>query len=291
MGGKLGGVATATLLCCGILSSCGGPAHGASPTATSTQPSSTTAADEALAVKALHTWLAHPVAGTLAINSVDTDLAHQTVVSRHLLGRSDLSAGTATLTGTRTTLTASTTQQVPLEAFETGGQVYTSAAMDQNTTHSANQWLVGNLASVRASGSTHSIWWEALSALQTVHVGGPSEVDGKSAVEYTGKVDLAKLPSTANLVASSPIFRKAGTTTVSIDIYTDLGTGSLAQLTYRLGLRASVDSVATSSSTAGYEVDLSSFGAAPASPTPTTVPSGSLVKRGGNGELCRLLLF
>ena len=57
--------------------------------------------------------------------------------------------------------------------------------------------LAPSRSAARAAGSTHSVWWSALEALTKVHVDGPSEVDGKSAVEYTGTVDLAGVPAAA----------------------------------------------------------------------------------------------
>jgi hypothetical protein len=94
-------------------------------------------------------------------------------------------------------------------------------------------------------------------------------------------------------VGKSVIVQKAGTTAVTIDLYPDLGTGSLVRLTYRLGLTVSVDATPTAKSTAGYEVDLSGFGT-PAKPTapPVTAPDPSLVETlDGSGDLCQLLLF
>lgn len=291
MGKLVGAVTTAALLGCGVLCSCGGGPPAAGTPVPSAQSSNSTAAQEAAAIKVLRAWLAHPLPGSLTVSGVDTNAANKMLVSRRLLGTCDLTAGTASLTGTRTSLTATSTNESPQSALMMGGQVFTSIDADQSALYPGRKWLVHDLAAARADGSVHSVWWVALSTLDSVHVDGPSEIDGKSSIEYTGTVDLAKAASTAKIAAASDIFRKAGTSKVSIDIYTDLGTGDLVSLTYRLGLKVSVDAVATGSSTAGYEVDLGSFGGPTTSPSPVTVPGVRLVARGGSDDLYRLLPF
>jgi hypothetical protein len=89
------------------------------------------------------------------------------------------------------------------------------------------------------------------------------------------------------------VFTKAGTTKVSIDLYTDLGTGALVRLTYRLGLQVSVDATATATTTAGYEVDLTGLGSPTVSASPSaSTPAALDVTRGGSsGDICQLILF
>ena len=293
MGKRVIVAAAAVLLGCGLLSSCHSGTTGTHTTTPAAQVSDTAAASEAKAVEALRTWLAAPRTGTLTISSVEANAARKTEVSRQLTGLLDLSAGTASLTGTLNVLGGSAAVQDPLYVIEKDGVLYSSIPSSQQAAHAGHKWLSNDLASAAATGSTHSVWWFALQALTTVHVDGASEVDGKSAVEYTGTVDLATISAAAAQVGKSVIFEKAGTTKVSVDLYTDLGTGALVRLTYRVGLQVSVDATPTAKSTAGYEVDLSGFGT-PVKPTasPVAAPDASLVEAStGNGDLCELLLF
>jgi hypothetical protein len=139
---------------------------------------------------------------------------------------------------------------------------------------------------------TETLWVRALESLGSVTIDGPSEVNTKSAIEFTGTVDLSAIPGIPQSAFDSPVFKQAGTTEASIDLYTDLSTMALVRLTYRIGLDVSVDSTATQTSTAGYEVDLSGFGQPPATGTPSIeVPAAQDVVRGGNDDLCYLLPF
>lgn len=293
MGKRAIAAAAAVLLSCGLVSSCHSGATGPHATEPAAQSSDTAAASEARAVQALRTWLADPRSGTLSISSVEANASDKSVVSRQLTGRLDPLAGTASLTGTLNVLGGSSTVQDPLNVIEKDGELYSSIPTSEQSTYPGRKWFVNDLASARATGSTHSVWWIALQTLSKVHVDGASEVDGKSATEYTGTVDLAKIPAAAAQAGKSAILQKAGTTKVSIDLYTDLGTGALVRLTYRLGLQVSVDATPTAQSSAGYEVDVSSFGT-PVKPTasPIVAPAASLVVTGdGSGDLCQLLLF
>jgi len=293
MGKRVIVAAAAVVLGCGLLTSCHSGTTGASATTPAAQSSDTAVVAEAKAVEALRTWLAAPRTGTLTISSVEANAAHKTEVSRQLTGTLDLSAGTASLTGTLNVLGGSSAVQDPLDVIEKDGKLYSSIPSSEQAAHGGRKWFSNELAPARATGSTHSVWWSALQALTTVHVDGASEVDGKSAVEYTGTVDLATIPAATAQVGKSAIFEKAGTTKVSVDLYTDLGTGALVRLTYRLGLQVSVDATPTAKSTAGYEVDLSGFGT-PVKPTasPVAAPDAGLVETStGSGDLCQLLLF
>lgn len=140
---------------------------------------------------------------------------------------------------------------------------------------------------------TQTLWWKAFQALDSVTIDGPSEVNTKSAIEFTGTVDLASIPGVPQALLHSPVVQEAGTTVASIDLYTDLVTKALVRVTYRIGLDVSVDATVTPTSSAGYEVDLSSFGQAPTpTPSPTvTVPDPGDVATGGDDDLCYLLPF
>jgi hypothetical protein len=296
MGKRAVATTVAVLLSCALLSSChSAPAattHTTEPAAKSSE-TDTAGAAEARAVEALRTWLAAPKSGALTVSSVETDSAKKISASRQLTGRLDPTPGTASLTGTLNVLGSSSVVQDPMDVIVVAGKLYSSIPTKEQHLYPGRRWFVDDLSTVRAAGSTHSIWWLALGALDKVHVDGASEVDTKSAVEYTGTVDLAKIPAVADQLPKSLIVQKAGTTKVSIDLYTDLGTGALVRLTYRLGLQVSVDATPTGRSTAGYEVDFSGF-STPVKPTPTPIvaPAAHLVEaRSGSSDLCQLMLF
>ncbi len=295
MGKRAVASAVAVLLGCALLSSChtGPAATRTTEPAAKTSDTDTAAAAEAKAVEALRTWLAAPKAGMLTMSSVETDSAKKIATSRQLTGRFDPTLGTASLTGTLNVLGSSTAVQDPMNVLVVDGKLYSSIPTKDKHLYPGRTWLVDDLSTARAAGSTHSIWWLALGAMDKVHVDGASEVDTKSAVEYTGTVDLAKIPAVADQLPKSVIVQDAGTTKVSIDLYTDLGTGALVRLTYRLGLQVSVDATPTGHSTAGYEVDFGGFSTpVKSSPTPVTAPGARLVAtRSGNGDLCQLMLF
>jgi hypothetical protein len=274
------------------LASCHSPAGGAPPTQPAARASDTSAANEAKAVEALRTWLAQPQPGTLTISSVDMSAPHGAEVSKQLSGTVDPAAGTASLLGTKSVLTGSSTTQTPLLAVMSAGQLYLTGPVAHPTGTPGPKWTQEDLATVKPATSTHSVWWTLLENLEHVRLDGASEVDSKTAIEFTGTVDAAQIPSLTTLLPKSTVFQKAGTTKVSIDLYTDLGTGSLVRLTYRLGLQVSVDATPTAKSTAGYEVDLAGLG----SPTPSASPSASTpaapdVTRDGSGDICQLILF
>lgn len=274
------------------LASCNSRQGGAPPTQPAARASDTSAADEAKAVEALRTWLGQPQPGTLTISSVDVSSPHGAEVSKQLSGTLDAAAGTASLTGTKSVLTGSSTIQTPLRAVMSADQLYLTGPVSKSSSSPGPKWTQQDLSSVKPATSTHSMWWTLLENLEQVRLDGASEVDSKTAIEFTGTVDAAQIPSLKALLAKSTVFQKAGTTKVSVDLYTDLGTGSLVRLTYRLGLQVSVDATPTAKSTAGYEVDLAGLG----SPTPTASPAASTpappeVTRDGSGDICQLILF
>jgi hypothetical protein len=295
MGKRAVASAVAVLLSCALLSSChSGPAAAhPTPPAAQTSETDTAGAAEARAVEALRTWLAAPKSGALTVSSVETDSAKKIAASRQLTGRLDPTLGVGSLTGTLNVLGSSTAVQDPMNVIILNGKLYSSIPTKEQHLYPGRTWFVDDLSTMRASGSTHSIWWLALGALDKVHVDGASEVDTKSAVEYTGTVDLAKIPAVADQLPKSVIVQKAGTTKVSIDLYTDLGTGALVRLTYRLGLQVSVDATPTGGSTAGYEVDFGGFSTpVKPSPTPVVAPEARLVTtRPGSSDLCQLVIF
>ena len=292
MGKRAVAAAVAVLVGCGAVSSCHAGAAVTQTTEPAAQTSDTAAAAEAKAVEAMHAWLADPQSGTLTISSVTTNAAEKTDTSRQLTGRLDPFTGTASLTGTVSTLGSGSTVQDPLNVIVMDGKLYWSIPSNEQSFYPGRKWFVNELSAAQAAGSSHSIWWEALNALSKVHMDGLSEVEQKTAIEYTGTVDLAKIPSAAAQLRKSPVIDAAGTTKVSIDIYTEVGTGNLVRVTYRIGLQVSVDATPSGSSTAGYEVDLGGFGATvKPTPTPVVAPAPTLVATGGVGDLYQLMLF
>jgi hypothetical protein len=282
----------AALLLSALISSCtdAGATGGASPSASAS--SNSVEDGERGAIKALEMWLAHPESGTMTINSVETDVHSATVTSQLLTGPADIAAGTGSMTGKRTILSDDhSTSQQPVQAVEANGRLYTLIPSTQATTYPGRHWFVSELSTAMPTGSTHSVWWEALKALRVVHIDGPSEVGGTSATEYTGTVNVASLPGVAQLVAGSAVFKEAGTTQVAVDVYTDLGSGKLLRVTYRLGLPVSLDASPTTKSTAGYEVDVYAASEASPSATPSVAPAAHLVVSGGSDNLSQLLLF
>jgi hypothetical protein len=168
-----------------------------------------------------------------------------------------------------------------------------SASPTQNPTMTQGSTMSPGQTPDQTLPATQTLWWKAFQALDSVTIDGPSEVNTKSAIEFTGTVDLGTVPGIPQALLNSPVFQNAGTDVVSIDLYTDLATKALVRVTYRIGLDVSVDATATATSTAGYEVDLSGFGQTETpSPSPTvTVPDPQDVVSDGNDELCYLLPF
>jgi hypothetical protein len=290
MGKRVVAGTAAVLLTCGVSAGChaGGPEGQA--TATSAAAAKTARAQEAAAINALHAWMALPLLGTLSISTIEMG-KDGTATSRYLSGLQNTADGTADLSGYRTVQTKASTTQKPIQAVEDDGKLYESVPPAKPDSSADPKWLVSDTSSVQPSGSMHSLWWLALGMLDKVHADGPSEVDGRSAVEYTGTVDLADITGASKFLSSWDLFHRAGTKDMTVDLYTDLGTGALVRLTYRLGLPVSVDATPTASSTAGYEVDLSGFATTTPSPSGSaTTLTGTLTPE-GDSELCQLMLF
>lgn len=292
MGKRAVAAAVAVLVGCGAVSSCHAGAGVAQGTEPAAQTSDTAAAAEAKAVETLHAWLDDPQSGTLTINSISADTVLKTETSRQLSGHFDPFTTTASLTGTLNTLGNGATVQDPLDVIVLNDRLYWSIPTKELPNYPGQKWFVNDLSSARAADSVHSIWWVALGALDKVHMDGLSEVGTITAVEYTGSVDLTKIPSIAAQLKKSPVIKAAGATKLSVDVYTALGKGDLVRVTYRLGLQVSVDATPTATSTAGYEVDMTGFGAlVTPSPTPVTEPVPLQVANGGIGDLSQLMLF
>lgn len=292
MGKRAVTAAVAVLMGCGAASSCHAGAS-ATPTAKpAARASDTAAASEAKAVEALRAWLDAPQSGTLTISSIATDAGQKLATSRQLTGRLDAFTTTASLTGTVSRLGSGATVQDPLNVIVMDDKLYWTIPSNEQSFYPGRKWFVDDLSTAKAADSAHSIWWAALGALDKVHVDGLSVVDNKTATEFTGTVDLAKIPSVAAQLPKSPVIATAGGAKVSVDVYTELGTGNLVRVTYRLGLQVSVDATPSANSTAGYEVDLSGFGT-PVKPTPTPVvaPEPTMVATGGVSDLSQLILF
>lgn len=292
MGKRAVAAAVAVLVGCGAVSACHAGASATKTTAPAAQASDTAAAAEAKAVESLREWLDTPLSGTLTISSISAGPGAKQATSRQLTGRLDAFATTASLTGTVSRLGSGATTQDPLNVIVLDRKLYWSIPSNEQSFYPDRKWFLNELSTAQASGSVHSIWWAALGALDKVQLDGLSEVDQKTAIEYTGTVDLATVPSAAAQLKKSPVIETAGGTKVSVDIYTEVGTRKLVRITYRLGLQVSVDATPTATSTAGYEVDLSGFDA-PVSPTPTPVvpPDPALVASGGVSDLSQLILF
>jgi len=250
------------------------------------------------ALAKLRGWLEKPGPANINIYSFETSRSVNPVsTALQLSGATDVGTGTVQLIGQQRVFGGGST--TPAEALAVDGMLYSTVEpkgdSDGSTDNDVTKWTSTPLRSVRPTASRHSIWWLALQALSTVHLDGGSVVSTKGATEFTGTVNLAKVPGIPASFLKAPLFQKAGTTLVAFDLYTDASTGALVRLTYRFGLGASVDSTAVGQSTAGYQVDLYiwSLGSPvlATAPTPIKIPEAKYLVPGGNGDLCRLLLF
>lgn len=290
--------AVSVLLVCGVLAACKSTEQpGSAPAPTSTAATALNSVEEGQrqAVKALQDWLAHPGQGTMSFDGIEfSSVKGGDRVARDLTGPIDVASGTCTLTGTRTVFSSAAPDEAPMYAIEHDKQIFTSIPPDDLPQYGGHKWFVNNLTdAAMPTGTGHSVWREALDSVSSVHLDGPSTVGGESAVEYSGEVDAATLPGAAQLVTESSVFQKAGSTEIGVDIYTDLGTGKLLEVAYRLGLQASVDATPTAKSLAGYEVDLVVGGPQPSpSPTQSAPPEPREVTSGGNtDDLWQLMFF
>lgn len=254
------------------------------------------------ALAQLHAWLDRLGTANISINTFETGTASDAISTRlELTGIADVATGSVQATGSQWTWSDNeSTLQTQFDAVEAGGVLYSTVtpARNANSSESSSpkeEWTSTPVNTVRLKESTHSAWWLALQSLKKVDHDGQSAVllgaNSKGATEYTGTIDLNSVPGIPPSFLSAPLFKKAGSTEVSVDLYTDMGTGALVKLTYRFGLRVSVDSTASGQSTAGYDVDLTGFGSPIPLSTPVVVPASKYVISGGNDELCRLLIF
>jgi len=263
------------------------------PAAASPGPTSDAGAVSAL-VK-LHGWLNRPGSANLNIYAFETSgSTHPVSTALQLSGPADVATGAVQLTGQQRVVGGGPITQV--EAVAAGGMLYSTVPPRGDTAlaqSSPSKWTRTAMSSVRPGRSRHSAWWLALQYLNAVHRDGDSVVSTKGATEYTGTVDLAKVPGIPASFLKAPLFRKADTTRIAVDLYTNSGTGDLMRLTYRFGLGASIDSTAVGQSTAGFQVDLYLWD--PGTPTPVSnpvlVPAAKDLIPGGNDDLCRLLIF
>jgi hypothetical protein len=267
----------------------------AGPSTAAASTSSTPDAGALSALAEMHRWLNKPGTANMLINTVETDNATNPVNTLlELTGVTNVATGALQMTGKQWTVGASTiTNQV--EAVESGGTFYSTVAEQTDASSTADtkppEWTSTAVSTVRPKGSIHSLWWLALQSLTKVHLDGSSVVDTKNATEYTGTVNLASVPGISAAMLKTPLFKKAASTQVSVDLYTNLGTGALVRLTYRLGLRVSIDDTPVGQSMAGFQVDLTGFGAPTPLSTPVAVPAEKYIIPGGNDDLCRLLIF
>lgn len=246
------------------------PSASASATA-----SSVTAKSERNAVLQLQTWLAEPQAGTLTYNTVQVNSGGAINVMTILSGPFDPATNQASLTGSIETLGSGSTTQGPSSAIEHGGRVYTSIPTNLQTgDRLGKQWERATVPTTWGSGAKVSGWWTALSSVKQVQADGLASLGGGVTVDmFSAILDLSTVKGVPKALLDSEPIKKAGTTKVEVDVYTATNSGALVRVTYKFGLPVQIDAAATAKSSAGYQVDLSGFGASSASPTPT--PTGT----------------
>ena len=264
----------------------------------SASPGPTSDAGAVNALSKLHGWLNKPGSADMNVYAFETsNSANPVSTALELSGDANLATGALHLSGQQQVVGVGTI--TPVEAVAADGMLYSTVApqvrADGVRANGPERWTSTAMSSVRPYQSRHSLWWLALQSLNTVYRDGGSVVSTKGATEFTGTVDLAKVPGIPSALLKAPLFEKAHTTRVAVDLYTNSSDGSLARLTYRFGLDASVDSTAVGQITAGYQVDLyiwapGSTALASAS-APIVVPAAKDLAPGGNDNLCRLLIF
>ena len=299
MGKRKTASALAVVLSIAMLTACAPSVAtvGPAPTSTSTTPDPGAVS----AVAALHSWLGKPGTANIRVSSFETSNAQNPVTTfLELSGVTDGASGFLEMDGSQKTWTNVSTVLTQSAAVESRGVLYTTSPVQEvgQTTagtsgsgDNPSRWNSTVVDSVWPKQSAHSIWWLALDSLGSVYPDGESVVNTKGATEYTGTVELANVPGIPSSLLQAPLFEKAGTTKVTIDLYTDLSTGLLVRVTYRFGLQASIDATPVGRSTAGFQVDLWGFDSPAPLTTPVAVPAAKYIVPGGNDDLCRLLIF
>jgi hypothetical protein len=248
------------------------------------------------AIYLLQGWLADPQPGTLTYNTIQVTSGGAINVLTILSGPFD-PAGTATLTGSIATLGSGSTTQGASSALEYGKKVYTSIPTTLQTgSRAGKQWEVAPVRSTWASDVQLSGWWTALNSVKQVQSDGVTSLDGNAVDMFSVIIDLSTIKGVPKALLDSAAIKKAGTSKVEVDVY--IAGGELVRVTYKFGLMVSIDATAQAGSTAGYEVDLSGFSDATASPSPTPTgtasvpPDPTTVASGaGDADLAALLPF
>ncbi|HEV2638294.1 MAG TPA: hypothetical protein VGX23_24320 [Actinocrinis sp.] len=274
------------------LAGCSSAAPDGAPSPAATA-SATPNAGAIAALARLDSWFDRAGTANTSLSTVLTSRPANPLISMmQLSGPTDVLTGATQLQGGRQQSSGANTE---VDAVSADGEFYSTVPPRQGATgQSAGtppSWTRTALTTVQGTDSVHSIWWLALHHLDKVHLDGPSTVGKNPATEYTGTVDLSTVPGIPASVLQEPFFKETGSTELSVDLYTDMDTGALVQLTYRMGLKVSIDAVPTTKSLSGFQVDLSDFGAPTALPTPVVVPAEKYIVSDGNDDLCLLLFF
>ena len=301
MAGRRGRAAGATLAAAvllGVVSGCGTTEQiSTAPTAsasTATTPASTLVAERA-AVSQLQAWLAEPQAGTLTYNTIQVGAAVNTMTI--LTGPFDPTTGEASLTGSIEMLGASSTTQ-PSTALELDQKVYTTIPASLQTGDLVGKlWESAPVRSTWTADAGYSGWWQLLSQVGSVRSDGVTSLAGTTADLYSETLDLSAVNEIPKALLDSDAVKKAGTTKVEVDLYTAMGSGTLIRVTYKFGLPVQIDAAASAKSSAGYEVDMTGFTnasatpSATASPMPTAPDPSTVATDAGDADLAALLPF
>jgi hypothetical protein len=266
---------------------------GADPT-TAAATRATPDAGAISALARLDAWFNRAGTADLAMSTVQASRPANPIVTMvQLSGTTDVATSAAQLIGGRQQTTGNSNTEV--DAVSSGGEFYSTVPPQKGVAgqppNSDVFWTRTALHTIQGTGSRHSVWWLALHALTKVHLDGSSTVGKSGATEYTGSVDLSKVPGIPASVLQEPFFKDTGSTELSVDLYTDMDTGALVQLTYRMGLKVSIDAEPTAHTVAGFQVDLNGFGAPTPLVSPVAVPAEKFIISDGDDNLCLLLFF
>jgi len=256
-------------------------------------------AAQAKAIARLQEWLHAPQPGTLTYNTVQVTGGGTVNVMSILSGTFDPNLGRAQLSGAVQTLGSGSTTQDPSAAVEDDETAYTTIPQPLQTGDLlGKQWGSASVHATWAKDAVHSGWWTVLDAVRHVTADGATTLDGITVDVYSATLDLAQVKGIPKQLLDSDPVKKAGTTQVEVDVYIELGTGTLERVTYKLGLPVQIDAAATASSSAGYQIDLSGFDQstptlAPSPTSSATIPPdpGVVAKDQGDEDLAALLPF
>jgi hypothetical protein len=255
-------------------------------------------AAEANAVTQLQAWLADPQAGTLDYNTVQVTGGGTLNVMSILTGTFDPTLGQASLTGSVQTLGSGATAGGKSSAIETDGKAYTTLPQSLQTGDRVGKlWQTAPVQATWDKNAAHSGWWTALDSVHSLTADGVTSLDGTTVDLYSATVDLAAVKGVPKTLLESDPVKKAGTSRIEVDVYTQMGSGVLVRVTYKLGLPVQIDAAATSASSAGYQVDMSGFaqqdatGSPTASSQPTAPEPTTVATEAGDVDLAALLPF